>query len=180
MAEINYSLFPRLLSSHPNFMTPCEGLVMPTNFVCYGAKYAQQYLLEPVGEPIYPIFEPIYQFLDEKGSSIGLKADQTIFILMLLLTYFWSFVYRIIFNNNLLKNNVFLKTVYLCTLGLFYAIFTFGYEGFHGVACSFLSYFMMAVLPKNIAPKLVFAFVWTYLSVAYVFSHIFKIANVKL
>ncbi|KAG2374190.1 hypothetical protein C9374_011027 [Naegleria lovaniensis] len=166
-AAVNYSLFPRLISSHPNFLTPCEGLVAPTNYVCYGVKYVQQHVLEPIGEPVYPFFKPIYDVLDEKGGAIGLKPDQTIFVLMMMFTYVFSFIYRMLFNHRAMKEATFLKTLYLVAVGLFYAIFTFGYEGFHAIACSFISYLCMMVLPKSISSKVVFVFVWTYLSMAH-------------
>ena len=145
-SPINFSFLPRLTSTHPNFLTPCEGLVAPTNYVCLGVKYVQQYVLEPVGEPVYPYFKPLYDTLDERGGAIGLQADQTIFVLMMLFTYVFSFIYRILFNYRALKDNVFLKTLYLVAVGLFYAIFTFGYEGFHAIACSFISYFFITAL----------------------------------
>jgi len=165
---INYSLYYRLTSSHPNYLTPCDGLVAPTNYLCYGAKYTQQHLLEPIGEPLYPFFKPLYDVLESKGAAIGLKADQTVFVLMLFMTYFWSMLFRILFNNRTMKNQVFLKNVYLAIIGVFYCLFTFGYEGFHAIACSFVSYLGMLVLPKSISSKFVFAYVWIYLSAAYV------------
>ncbi|KAL9648264.1 hypothetical protein ABK040_013884 [Willaertia magna] len=161
---INYSLLPRLTSNDPNFLTPCNNLIAPTNYFCYLGKYTQQNLLEPIGEPLYPLFKPLYDVLEEKGSSIGLKADQTIFVLMLFLTYFWSFIYRLIFNNQMMRKQYFLKQLYIATIGLFYAIFTFGYEGMHGVTCALVSYFAMLILPKYLAPKFVCVFVWAYLA----------------
>ena len=164
MAQVNYSLFYRLTSDHPNFLTPCEGLAVPTNYLCYVAKQTQQVLLEPIGEPLYPFFKPFYDVLEEKGASVGLKPDQTVFVLMLFMTYIWSMLYRLLFNHRAMKNQALLKNVYLSVIGVFYCLFTFGYEGFHAVACSVVSYLGMAVLPKSISSKFVFAYVWIYLS----------------
>ena len=164
MQQVNYSLFYRLTGNDPNFLTPCEGLVAPTNYLCYAAKQTQRILLEPIGEPLYPFFKPFYDVLEEKGASVGLKPDQTVFVLMLFMTYFWSLLFRLVFNNRAMKNRITLKNVYLAVIGLFYCLFTFGYEGFHAIACSVISYLGMAVLPKSISSKFVFAFVWIYLS----------------
>jgi hypothetical protein len=57
-----------------------------------------------------------------------------------------------------------LKKMYILFIGLFYAFFTFGYEGFHAVAIAGISYLAMFILPKTLSPKFVFIFTWSYLS----------------
>lgn len=120
-------------------------------------------IVTPVGEPLHALLTPIYQPLYKLGASIGLKEDQTLFVLLLFSTYPLGLLYRIsMFNNSKIPKKF--KELYLLSVGLFICFFVFGYSGWHAVVSAGVSWLIMRVCGRG-ASRFVFFWAWGYLSV---------------
>jgi hypothetical protein len=120
-----------------------------------------------IGEPLHQAFSPIYNSLYAFGASIGLKEDQTVYVLMLLGTYPLSLIYRLLFfNNRFISRRV--REFVLASVGIFITFFVFGYTAWHPVISAVASWLLMKIGGRR-ASFLVFLFAWGYLSMTYVY-----------